>query len=156
MAIEDVLSTRRWEFDLRHDGQIGLKGANTGSLLLTTTAGSKTAVISVSGLDNDDFVDPELNAVSGYVTRVLPTGVSDYANTAMRIASSSFAVASTATITLETKFPTTNSVVAAELHYNEYILPDTVREVVRVSYQEEELNLESAFMALTKGMGEKT
>jgi hypothetical protein len=144
MAIEDVLSTRRWEFDLRHDGQIGLKGAHTGSLLLTTTAGSTEATIALAGLANSDLVDPASDGISGYVTRILPTGVSDYANTAMRIASSSFVLSASATITLETKFPTTNSAAAAELHYNEYILPDTVREVVRVSYQEEELNLEQA------------
>ena len=138
MAIEDVLSTRRWEFDLRHDGQIVLRGLLS-SAFVTTSADSTIAIIAKSGLVDADVLGP-------YVVRVLPTGIADYANTSLRINSSAGGIggAGSGVVTLEAAFPIGAVLSDCELHYNEYILPDTVREIVRISYQEDGLNLVQA------------
>jgi len=136
MAIEDVLSTRKWEFDLRTDGQLALRGRFDG-VSIVTIANSPLATISRSaGLVN-------ANVFGQYVVRVLPDGSSDYANTSLRIEKSAVVAAGVSSaVVLEVVFPDTLSATDAELHYGEYILPDTVASVVRASYQEHPLTLE--------------
>lgn len=138
MAMEDVLSTRKWPFDLRNNGQLALRPKlDTSDLDFTTIAGSTTAnIIKLSGLVNADLI-------GDYVVRVLPDGISDYANTALRIISSGPVTGGTSVnFTLAVTMPDTVSSVDCELHYGEYILPDTVESVVRASYQEHPLSLE--------------
>ncbi len=138
MAIEDVLSTRKWEFDLRTDGQLALRAKFDGANI-TTTAGSNQVTIVKSGATT--FEDADM--FGDYVVRVLADGISDYANTAFRIEKSRpLVLGTTFTATLETSISTSNSSVDCELHYGEYILPDTVGSVVRATYQELPLTLD--------------
>ena len=135
MAIEDVLSTRRWEFDLRSDGQLALRGKKDG-LLLGTTAGSTSGTLTIIGVVGADVF-------GDYVVKVQPDGITDYANTALRVESAITSGGNAAFLVFEFPFPDTNSpAVDCELHYGEYILPDTVREVVRASYQEDPISLD--------------
>ncbi len=134
-AIEDVLSTQKWPFDLRKDGQLALR-ARLDDLTMDTLPGSQTAPITRSSglVDADVFGD--------YAVRVLPDGIDEYANTALRIEKASPAAANSSIAVLEVTMPDTESAVACELHYTEYMLPETVREVVRVTYQERPLELD--------------
>lgn len=134
-AIDNALSTQKWPFDLRKDGQLALR-ARLDGLLFTTTAGSSSAGIArLLGLvDADVFGD--------YAVRVLPDGIDEYANTALRIEKASAVSIVSTTAVLEVTMPDTEVAVACELHYAEYMLPATVREVVRVTYQERPLELD--------------
>jgi hypothetical protein len=138
MAKEDILSPRRYEFDLRHDGQLITKAtlsSRGGAPTFTATAGATTATISTPTYVAAD------ETIGNFVLRVIPTGDSDYSDTAFR-AISSLAIGSNATVNLPFAMPKTFSAVACDLVYSEYLLPDTVREVVRASYEQEELSLE--------------
>lgn len=141
-AVEDILSTRRWEFDLRKDGQLALRARLDDCTIVTTAGSSSTTIARSDGLvDADVFGD--------YAVRVLPDGISDYANTAFRIERASSPSVNSTTAVLEVTFPTTNASSAAELHYSEYMLPDTIREVVRVTYQEAPLQLDGVDPVVT-------
>ena len=136
MAIEDILSTRKWEFDLRTDGQLSLRKKFEDSLfnVFVADTAQATLVNVIAGLvDADVFGD--------YVVRVLPTDVTDYANTSLRINSASGVVGSSSFLNMETLFPTTVSGSGCDVFYSEYILPDTVKEVVRATYQEDPITL---------------
>jgi hypothetical protein len=135
MAIEDVLSTKRWEFDLRHDGQLALKGRVDGATLQTTAGSTAATVRLLAGLT-------DAHVFGDYVVRVFLDGNADYGNTAFRIEKSGSAIAATASsVVLNVVFPDTLPATDAELHYSEYILPDTVGEIVRATYQEESLEV---------------
>ncbi len=79
-----------------------------------------------------------------YITRVLPTGSSDYANTGFRVTSVAEAsvLPTVAAITVGAEFGSALSGAAAELFYAEYVLPDTVRSVIRVTHQDDPVTLE--------------
>ncbi len=142
-AIEEILTEQKWEFDLRDSGQLNLKGRlNDSNLVVTTAAGSDSVAIAGDLLGQSlvlaysDFRDETI------VTRFLPTGVSDYANTAFRITGTRLLFSNSIDAVIGVEFPTTNTRASCELHYSEYILPDTVAEVVRAAYQEYPLTLE--------------
>ena len=137
MAIEDVLSTRKWEFDLRHNGQLTLRSRLTDAYI-TTNAGQTAAAITYLPAITDADV------LGDYVVRVIPTGVEDYVSTPFRIQSASGSAGIYSFIVLNTKFPETTLTVDAVLHYSEYIMPDTVGEVVRASFKETPVRLEQA------------
>lgn len=138
MAKEDILGTRRWEFDLRHDGQLITKATASSRLL------SPTMDLS-SGLTTADLTIPTTTAqdelVGDFVARIVPTGDSDFGDTAFRVSSAAGA-GDTATAVLPFVSPKAFVATAADLVYAEYLLPDTVREVVRASFDQNELSLE--------------
>lgn len=131
MAKDDILGTRDWDFDLRHDGQLATKAVK--DVTMFVTAGLNFATISGTNGNTDLYGD--------YVVRVIPTGSAGLSNTAFRINYASnptfgfviMAVASPETVPVST---------AAKLVYSEYILPDNVRSVVRASRQQNELGME--------------
>jgi len=134
-AIEEVLSSKRWEFDMRR-AQMALRGRLT-SLVATNSpsALSSFSLVRSSGLEDADLV-------GDYVTRLLITGSTDYANTAFRISYASAVVGGQAsTVSCAAEANETISAAAAELFYAEYVLPDTVRDIVRVTHHEEEITL---------------
>ncbi len=138
MAKEDILGTRRWEFDLRHDGQIATKA----------TALSRDLVVSftwVQGLTSSTLTVPttilEDETIGDHVLRVVPKDDTDYSDTAFRVLTVSGA-GDSGTAVLSINSPKTIVSAAADLVYAEYLLPDTVREVVRASFDQNELSLE--------------
>jgi hypothetical protein len=140
MAIEDVLSTKRWEFDLRHDGQMTLR-SNLDLDQVGTEIGvsnSKLGIARLAGLtDEDVFGD--------YIVTVQIGSSTPYPNTSIRAVSSdpvTFGVNST--LFADFTFNDSLSVTDGELYYGEYIMPDTVREIVRVSHQETSIELKQA------------
>lgn len=137
MAMEDVLS-KKWPFDLRHDGQFITKASTAGrsiSSTLTVTAGTAAGTIDLVSLTASDEV------IGNFVTRVVPTGNTTYSGTAFRV-NTALAVTSTAAVSFPFTVPDAMSAVAANVIWVEYLLPDTVREVVRVSHEQNNLRLE--------------
>ncbi len=135
-AIGDVLDTRKWEFDLRHDGMLTTRAVLDGAEVTVSSAGASSAIFSrVLGVaDADLFGD--------YVVRLRVDGSSTLGNTSIVLKSAARTTSITATVVTKTSFPDTMASLDAELHYAEYLLPDTVKEVVRVSYQEDRLDLD--------------
>lgn len=135
-AMEEVLSSERWEFDLRR-AQMTLRGRLTG-LVATNSPSvlSSFVLVRSAGLEIADLV-------GDYVTRLVVTGSTDYSQTAFRINNSNPVLGSvTAAVSCATEASETISSAAAEIFQAEYILPETVRDVVRVTYQQETLALE--------------
>lgn len=138
MAKEDILAPRRYEFDLRHDGQLATKASLSSrgiSPTFSATSGDTSGIVTITGETASDHLPGD------FVVRLIPTGDSDYSDTAFR-AISALPVSSIATLSFPFAMPKTFSSVACDLVYSEYALPDTVREVVRASYEQEELSLE--------------
>ena len=139
MAKEDILAPRRYEFDLRHDGQLATKASlSSGSLspTLVMATGSTSGVLTfpVSTLAQD-------YVAGNYVARLIPTGDADYSDTAFRVTSSlpSFNVT---TLNFPFASPKPFASTVCDIVYSEYLLPDTVREVVRATYEQDELTLQ--------------
>lgn len=137
MAIEDILGVRRYEFDKRHDGQIVLKAPLTITSVDWPTVGGTTATLTHSS----SFETTDLGG--DFVTRILPTGDDEYANTPFRVDSYTANPTTTATVTMAVGAPVAETITGCKLVYTEYMLPDTVREVLNVTYQEEEINLQA-------------
>jgi hypothetical protein len=141
-AIEEVLSSERWEFDIRR-AQIVLKGAITGGTIDVANRYSQTIdYTNTDGIDNFDDFSTSQDGTSQYIIRVLPTGSDTYGSTGFRLLYSGGAGPTTTVFGVAPNFPVEVSAVEATLFYSEYILPDTVRDVVRVTYQQEPLTLE--------------
>lgn len=138
MAKENILGTRRWEFDLRHDGQLVTKASTLSRSIastITTTAGSAIASIELPTLTAADEI------AGDWVARIVPTENSDYSETAFRVLRGAF-VTTTATVTLPVNVPVSIAAGEADVFWCEYLLPDTVQEVVRASYEQTGLSLE--------------
>lgn len=138
MAKEDILGTRRWEFDLRTDGQLVTKASQSAlsvtpqfSWTVDTTTASMTAL-----------TDSTADLIGDFVARVVPTADTDYSGTAFRVVSAAPTSATAATITLPFSAPKTFSAGNCDVIYAEYLLPDTVREIVRISHEQREVKLE--------------
>lgn len=147
MAKEDILGTRRWEFDLRHDGQLITKATTSSQSIafsLSGTTGSAQATLYNSDANTAYDTTPELIAqlAGNWVLRVIPTGDADYSNTAMRANSCTAVSAGLAYINLPFSLPKDLYLVDCDVIYSEYLLPDTVREVVRASIEQTPLSLE--------------
>lgn len=137
MAMSDVLTIRKWEFNVRHDGQIKLRGR------LDDVHPDNSSLSTVIGLSRPEGL-ANADVFGDYVVRLLMDGLSDYPKTSIRLTSSSSVVAGVlATGTMATSFSedTTVGVTEGELHYAEYIMPDTVMEIIRISHTEDSLNL---------------
>lgn len=134
-SIEEILTGKKWEFDIRTNGQITTL-SNSTDLLMSGTNSTLIGLFRSTGLNSDEL--------SGdFVLRILPTSSSDYANTALRVVSTGLVITgTTAFVTIESVFPETSSNVEAELFYSEYIMPDTVESIIRATYQEYPLTLE--------------
>lgn len=132
-AIEEVLSSRRWEFDLRKS-QFSLKASRTGTFSVTSgnTFGSYTETASI----------PASAMAGNFVLRLNPTGSTSYGGTALRV-NTTLTLGSSSIVVFPTAVNETMSSVACTAFYSEYIMADTVRDVVRVTYQEEPLTLEN-------------
>jgi hypothetical protein len=133
MAVENVLSTKNWQFDLRTDGQLNLRPTLDGPTLTVATAGNTAVTMGLSGTVAADVY-------GDYVVSLVADGSTDYTSTAFRI-SAAQDIGVGAFLTLEAGFPEAVTAVDCELHYAEYILPDTVGSIVRASYQEESLEV---------------
>lgn len=132
-AIEEVLSSRRWEFDLRKT-QFSLKASRTGtcSIISGNSFGTYTETSSI----------PSSAMVGNFVLRLNPTGSTSFGQTALRV-NSTLTIGSSAICAFPTAVYETMTSVACTAFYSEYTLPDTIRDVVRVTYQEEPLTLEN-------------
>ena len=141
MAKEDILGTRRWEFDLRHDGQLITKPTASSQSIVPTlsyvaiTPNQATITEATSGEDiSNRFMDDT-------IMRVVPIGDANYAETAFRVTSYHPV---NSTIALMNMPVTVQGDVTGDcdLVYAEYLLPDTVREVVRASFDQDEISLQ--------------
>lgn len=137
MAKEDILSTRRWEFDLRTDGQLVTK-ASLSSLGLSPTP---TFTASAGATSGQIALGSSRTIEGDFVARLVPTGDSDYSSTGFRI-TSAISVMSSSVLSFQLSMPKAFNATEADVIYAEYLLPDTVREVVRVSHEQQELRLE--------------
>ena len=135
-AMEEVLSSDRWEFDLRR-AQMTLRGRLTGCVATNSPSVlSSFVIVRSDGLEIADLV-------GDYVTRLLVTGSTEYSQTAFRINYSAAILGGvSAAVSCATDADETISAAEAEIFQAEYILPDTVRDIVRVTYQQETLALE--------------
>ena len=132
-STSEVLSARRWEFDIRHD-QIATR-ARLQNVIMTVTAGASTMSATKAPL-------ARAAVLGDYIVRALPVGSTEYPDTAIRIDSSSANGLGNETLTMASAIPATISTTTGELHYYEYFLPDTVRNVMRVTHQENSLTLD--------------
>lgn len=138
MAKEDLLGSRRYEFDLRHDGQLITKASTNSrsvAATLTVTAGQSSGQLDLISLTASQEV------LGNHVTRVIPSGNSTYSGTAFRV-QTALCVANEAAVGFSFAVPDAMAAVSANVIWAEYMLPDTVREVVRASYDQSELRLE--------------
>lgn len=137
MAKEEILGSRRWEFDIRHDGQLITKASTSSrsiSPTFTNSAGSSAATLDLVSLTASDEL------VGDWVARVVPTGSTYYADTALRI-NSCVPTTTTAAVAFPVTIPDANAAVSCNVLWSEYLLPDTVREVIRASHEETPLVL---------------
>lgn len=132
-AVAEVLAVRRWEFDIRR-AELTIRG-KLSDVTLSVTANTSTGALTKTGLVAADMY-------GDYVTRVLPKGSTSLADTALRILFASAPFADLSSFTFGTSIPFALSTTTAELFYSDYMLPDTVSNVVRVSHQEETVTLD--------------
>ena len=133
-AINDTLNSKDWEFDLRHDGQLQTRG----KLDLTSsfsTEGTFTMSATLSGLTSEDvFGDYVVRAVAGSAAQP---------DSAFRIERAGTPAGATSSCFVSNLFRESFvSIGDAYLYYTEYMLPDTVKSVVRATYQENDIALE--------------
>lgn len=148
MAIGDILSTRKWEFDLRHD-QITTIARIDGLTVASRPPSSTTPASGNVFFDETVFSQPEDSALFGsFGMSILIDGSSDYGNTPIRLTSNGSATSVGGGFSVIVAFNDPHNGLlddaACEFHYGEYMLPDTVREIVRASYAEEEMRLVQA------------
>lgn len=136
-AMREVLLGNVWESDKRHT-QRALKSRITGATV-QLNEGASTGVLIRTGLAQSDvYAEPDPN----FILRVAPLSSSQYANTAIRVLTTTVPSSDTSVITIPFTTSEAVSVTDAELFYSEYILPDTVRSVLSVTHQDESLSLE--------------
>lgn len=136
MAIEDILGTRRWPFDLRHDGQLVTRAPLEITSVQFPTKGATDATLTHSAT----MTTADLGG--DYVSRVVPTGDDEYSSTAFRIDTYSGTPSMTANVDIAAGAPVAETITGAKLIYSEYMFPDTVRELVRISHQQDDMRLE--------------
>jgi len=132
-AMRDVLMGNVWEDDKRHT-QIALKARKTG-VSVTFNSGASTGVVSFSGAVTSDVI-------GDFILRVVPLGSTQYANTAIRALTATAPSSDVSVVTLPFTVSENIAVTAGELFYSEYMLPDTVRSVLTVTHQDQDLSLE--------------
>jgi hypothetical protein len=126
-AKDYVLETRDWDFDHRHDGVL-VTQAVVESGTIGVTSGQATLTTSAS----------DMLPVGDFATRLLVTADATYATTAVRLVSHTGMVG-----VLDAAWVgSTNATAAYRAVVYEYVLPDTVKDVTSVRFQEDELDLE--------------
>jgi hypothetical protein len=132
-AMNEVLSSRQWEFDVRQT-QFVTKGRKTG-VEVFLNEGASLIPISLDGLESED--------VSGdFIVRCVPNGSTEYGDTAIRSLYSTIPLSGISYLNIPFTLAATETVTAGELFYSEYMLPETVKSVLRVTHQEETLTLD--------------
>ena len=132
-AMRDVLMGNVWEDDKRHT-QIALKARKTG-VSVTWNSGAVTGVINFSGAVESDVI-------GDFIMRVVPLGSTQYGNTAIRALTATIPSSDFSLVLAPFAFSEDISITAGELFYSEYMLPDTVRSVLTVTHQDQDLSLE--------------
>ena len=135
-AKNEVLESRIWPFDIRHDGVLTLKGSATLSDVDATNGSAQlgtTSLISYWDLTKTNF---------GRVDRIVLDSDADFGNTAFRIRSFN-TTPSPDELRLDVEWPgTTVTGASATVFSAEYLLPTTVRSVLSVRHQEQDLKLD--------------
>jgi hypothetical protein len=126
-ALSYVLDTRDWDFDHRHDGVLVTRAVvESGTIGVT----SGQAAITTSAAD--------VLPVGDFATRLLVTSDAAYATTAVRLVSHSGTVGA-----LDAAWVgSTNAAATYKAVVYEYVLPDTVKDVTSVRFQDDELTLD--------------
>jgi hypothetical protein len=132
-AKRDVLESKNWNFDERHDGVVTTVAPITG----TATSVSGTSVV-LSGITTSQIVP---SASTASVARIIFTADTAFGDTAYRIASSVDALG-VANLTLAERFQgTVSASTAVTIVFDDQVLPSTVRAVTGVRHQEGDLEL---------------
>lgn len=135
-AIGIVLNVEKHPFDVRHDGMLLTEAVRT-----SDSVGSNMSV--TNGQKTMSTVGTAAPYVGNFVTRVIVTDDGSYGSTSFRVDSAATSGA-LAVFTISVPFPgTTNTVVGAEWKtvVYEYILPATVRSMLRIRDEQGELDL---------------
>jgi len=139
MAIHDILSTRRWEFNLRHNGQLSLQSRSTDlTTSLSVLSGQSNNIMLLTS--TEDLFSSQFK--SGQIGRIIPGGDADYGDTGFRCLSYSDVSQYVVGVTIASPLYETAAGTDGTLYWAEYILPDTVQSVVRMRHQEETLEVE--------------
>lgn len=138
MAKEDILAPRRYEFDLRHDGQLATKASLSSRSIVPTLVMATDSTSGTLTFSPGYTAGPDVRGQ--YVARLVPIGDEDYSDTGFRIVSALPAF-NVATVNFPFASPKPFVSTTCDIVYSEYLLPDTVREVVRASHEQEELSL---------------
>ena len=134
-AMRDVLMGNVWEDDKRHT-QIQTKARVT-DVTFSGSAGLSSVGVTRTAVWEDEDVHGD------FILRLVPTGTSAYANTAIRALTTSPIFGTYTTIaTTPFELVEATSSTAGEAFIAEYMLPDTIRSVLTVTFQDEDLSLE--------------
>lgn len=132
-AMNRVLSERDWEWDIRH-AQLSTKALLEG-VTIGTTAGSTNLLATHSSLNNNEVY-------GDWILRANLVGSTDYTNTALRLISGTSVIGGSSLFTAGASLGESVSSTTGELFYAEYLLPETVKSVIRTRHQEQTLTLE--------------
>ena len=132
----EVLESHDWDFDMRHDGVLMTVASSTQSENVSVTNGAVTGGFTVSSFDIDDYATDK-------VASIVVTSDGSFGDTTFRVPSVT-THATTPAFTVETAWPGTSSagVGTATIFAQQYLLPDTVRDVTEVRHQERTLHLQ--------------
>ena len=136
MAVENILGTRNFDFDLRHDGAFTTKTPKAVASVTGVERQTQLLLTFASAPVTGDFV-------GDFIPRIVLPSESEHPNTPYRITSHASIVGVSVIVQTAEELADDISTTDAEIRYNEYTLPDTVRSVVRVSYRENDLSLSS-------------
>lgn len=144
-AIEEVLSSKRWEFDTRR-AQLKLRKRETGGFTQTTTGSEDVQYLRGDLVAGDTAGD--------FIARLILTGSAVTPETAFRALSTSGSIVAGITgftMAAEMQEDATfagGTSLATTIMYAEYVLPDTVKNIARVTYQEYPLTLDQVDSSL--------
>jgi hypothetical protein len=143
-ATRAILETHSWDSLKRRDGILvtqGVMTAASGSGLNAIVTNTSTALSQSTAFgDGTGAVD---NITGDMVSYLTFTEDASYGDTPFRVVSAARVNDVIANIVIETLFPgATDADAAFEIMVPEYVLPDTVKSVLSVRYEEEEINLE--------------
>lgn len=128
-AKRDILESRLWPFDIRHDGILQTRASQNGTQASVTNG---VATFLLTGFAST------ADLVGSFVSRIAITEDANYGNTAFRVVDAQV-VASNTSGTFEQTWPGTSFVVNADWRsfVYEYEAPSTVRALVSARHQEQ-------------------
>lgn len=132
-ALREVLETAEWDFLTRHDGELRVVPATTYTAALSTS--SVTTIVAVG---QNDFATYHGN----FQTRIVPTGSTVYGGTSFAVAQASHPAASDVYL-LRGEYPNSAgfSLINGMIYVVDYQLPSTVRDVLSVRHEQDEVKL---------------